>query len=47
MEYRRFGSKIVARIDRGEELCAKVLELAREGGHTPRGRIRPRGEATT
>lgn len=28
MEYRRFGSKIVARIDRGEELCAKVLELA-------------------
>ena len=28
MEYRRFGDKIVVRIDKGEELCEKVLELA-------------------
>ena len=28
MEDRRFGNKIVARIDRGEEVCAKLLELA-------------------
>ena len=28
MDYRRFGNRIVARIDRGEELCASVLKLA-------------------
>ena len=28
MEYKRFGNKIVARLDKGEEVCAKVLELA-------------------
>lgn len=28
MEYRRAGSKIVARIDRGEELTAKLREIA-------------------
>ena len=29
MEYRRFGDKIVARIDRGEEILEQVKELAR------------------
>lgn len=28
MEYRRFGSKIVVRLDRWDELCSKLLELA-------------------
>lgn len=28
MDYRRFGSRIVARIDRGEELCEKLAGLA-------------------
>ena len=28
MEYRRFGDKIVARIDRGEEILEQVKELA-------------------
>ena len=28
MEYRRFGSTVIARIDRGEEILAKVKELA-------------------
>lgn len=27
MEYRRFGSKIVIRMDRGDEVCEKLLEL--------------------
>ena len=30
MEYRRFGSKIVARIDRGEEILEQVKRIARE-----------------
>ena len=29
MEYRRFGDKIVVRIDRGEEILEQVKELAR------------------
>ena len=29
MDYRRFGNKIVARIDRGEEILEQVKELAR------------------
>ena len=29
MEYRRFDDKIVARIDRGEEILEQVKELAR------------------
>ena len=28
MEYRRFGNTIIARIDKGEEILAKVKELA-------------------
>ncbi len=28
MEYRRFGNKIVARLDKGEEVCEQVLALA-------------------
>ncbi|MCI8329757.1 MAG: DNA-binding protein [Oscillibacter sp.] len=28
MEYRRFGNAIVARIDKGEEIVEKVMELA-------------------
>ena len=27
MEYRRFGNKIVARIDRGEEILEKIKEI--------------------
>lgn len=29
MEYRRFGDKIMVRIDRGEEILEQVKELAR------------------
>lgn len=28
MEYKRFGSKIVVRLEKGDELCAKLLEIA-------------------
>ena len=28
MDYRRFGSKIVARIDKGEEILEKLKEIA-------------------
>ena len=28
MEYKRIGSRIVCRIDRGEEICEKVKEIA-------------------
>jgi predicted DNA-binding protein with PD1-like motif len=28
MEYRRFGDRIAVRMDRGDEVCAKLLELA-------------------
>ncbi len=28
MDYRRFGNKIIARIDRGEEILEKVKEIA-------------------
>ena len=28
MEYRRFGDKIVVRIDKGEELCETLLDIA-------------------
>lgn len=29
MEYRRFGSKILVRMDKGDEICEKMLELAK------------------
>ena len=28
MEYRKFGNKIIARIDKGEEILEKVKEIA-------------------
>ena len=30
MEYRRFGSSIVARMDRGEEILAQIQEIAQQ-----------------
>lgn len=30
MEYRRFGSSIVARMDRGEEILTQIKELAQK-----------------
>ena len=32
MEYRRFGSDIVARMDKGEEILAQIKEIALKEG---------------
>ena len=36
MDYRRFGNKIIARIDKGEEILEKIKEISLKEDISPR-----------
>lgn len=41
MEYKKFGNTLIVRLDRGEEVVDRLLELAPPGAHHPGVSERP------